>query len=410
MKVYYSEAASSSKLTVSALNDYVKNLLEDDPLLAYCEVEGEISNFKHYISSGHMYFTLKDSSASIAAVMYRWDNQKLSFLPSDGDKVTVKGCVSLYSEKGQYQLYVREMNKAGEGDLYVAFEALKRKLSLEGLFDEGHKKELPKYPSAVGVITSKFGAALHDILSIAKRRFPTAEIEVYPSLVQGSGAAESLISALDYFDSKQNTDVVIIGRGGGSIEDLWCFNDERLARRIYDFSLPIVSAVGHETDYTVCDLVSDVRAATPSAAAELVFPDINELRFSFASIQGMLSDRIEKILDEKEDLLSDFSPKKISLYLMRRANAEGERLNILSSSLTKTINRLLSDAEGRLASEVMLLESANPLRILTRGYSVVSDSTGKPIIAVNTLTDGDIVDIRFSSGKAKAEIIETTEV
>ena len=267
---------SSASLSVCDLNNYIKNAFENDRLLSAVTVRGEISNFVNH-RSGHMYFSLKDEESQIRAVMFRSKAIGLKFLPENGMKVTVHGSVAVYTRDGSYQIYVNTMQPDGVGALYLAYEQLKNKLRDEGLFDEEHKKPIPKMPGRIGVITASTGAAIRDILTVTERRYPLADIYVYPALVQGEGAEDDLIAGVDYFDRSSLVDVVIIGRGGGSIEDLWAFNSERLARRIYDASVPIISAVGHETDFTICDFVSDMRAPTPSAAAELAVPDRTEL-------------------------------------------------------------------------------------------------------------------------------------
>lgn len=409
MKVYYSQVSKPSCMTVSQLNGYVKELLEDDPALAYCEVEGEISNFKHYLSNGHMYFTLKDDEGAISAVMYRSANSSLTFLPKDGMKVNVKGSVSIYSQTGKYQIYVREMKPEGEGDLYLAYEHLKKKLLAEGLFDEEHKLPLPRFPRKVGVITSKFGAALQDIISISGRRYPIADIHVFPSLVQGPGASEMLTNAVDYFDRTDSVDVIIVGRGGGSIEDLWAFNDERLARRIYDCRIPVISAVGHETDFTICDFVADMRAPTPSAAAEIVFPDKNELLSLLADTRYTLSERMEDRINELQSIISGFSPERISVHLKRRFDIAQDKVGELFDRIDLAVNSKLSSADMRLASCVALLESRSPLKILSKGYSVVTDCEGGSVRSAQQLAIGDNVGITFACGNAKAEIIEIAD-
>jgi exodeoxyribonuclease VII large subunit len=405
MKIYYSQVADPGCMTVSQLNDYVKELLEDDPSLAYAEVEGEISNFKHYLSSGHMYFTLKDDDAAIGAVMYKGAASNLSFLPKDGTKVKVKGTVSLYPQTGKYQIVVREMQRSGEGDLYFAYEMLKKKLYSEGLFDEDRKKAIPKFPKKVGIITSKFGAALQDMLSISKRRYPLAEILIYPSLVQGQGAAESMICGLDYFNStKSKVDVIIIGRGGGSIEDLWAFNDERLARAVYASEIPIISAVGHETDFTICDFVADLRAPTPSAAAELAFPDIREINQQLYDIRCSLSEIIEDKISEAEELISFFSDDKIISLLENKYNRSKEKITELSSALHKNMSNILHSSEQALLLCSELLDANSPHRILSKGYSVVTDSEGNVVHGVDQVKINDKINVRMSDGSIVTEI------
>lgn len=410
MKIYYSQAANPGCMTVSQLNAYVKEVLEDDPLLAYAEVEGEISNFKHYLSSGHMYFTLKDDDAAIGAVMYKGSVSTLTFLPKDGIKVKVKGTVSIYSQSGKYQIVVREMQRSGEGDLYVAYEMLKKKLYSEGLFDESKKRPLPKYPQRVGIITSKFGAALQDMVNISKRRYPIAEIDVYPSLVQGPGAAENMIRGLHYFNAETDgVDVIIIGRGGGSIEDLWAFNDEKLARCISDSRIPVVSAVGHETDFTICDFVADLRAPTPSAAAELVFPDIFEIKQQLANVRAMLAEIMEDKISDAEMLLSQYSAEKIVSFMKNNYLSSCERLSDLSSHLRKGMLNILRLSENELVSLSGLLDANSPHKILSKGYSLTTDSDGNVVTDARQVKLNDTLNVRFLNGSVTAEVKEIYE-
>ena len=274
-------------LTVSELNNYIKNLFDTNRTLMAVRVTGEISNFTDH-RSGHLYFSLKDSDAQIKAVMFKSQRMRLKFSPEAGMKVTVHGSVSVYSQTGSVQIYVNSMEPDGIGALYVAYEQLKTRLKDEGLFDEDKKRLLPRFPERIGVITSPTGAAVRDIINVVGRRYPLAKIYLYPSLVQGEGAEENLIRAVDYFDKSRLVDLVIIGRGGGSIEDLWAFNSERLAYRIFEAEVPIISAVGHETDFTICDFVADMRAPTPSAAAEIAVPDIRELAVRLDGYSGSI--------------------------------------------------------------------------------------------------------------------------
>ena len=392
-------------MTVSQLNNYVKELLEDDPSLAYAEVEGEISNFKHYLSSGHMYFTLKDDDAAIGAVMYKGAAVNLSFLPKDGTKVKVKGTVSIYPQTGKYQIIVREMQRSGEGDLYFAYEMLKKRLYSEGLFNEDRKKSIPKFPKKVGIITSKFGAALQDILSISKRRYPLAEIIVYPSLVQGQGAAESMLCGLSYFnDSKSKVDVIILGRGGGSIEDLWAFNDEQLARAVYASDIPIISAVGHETDFTICDFVADLRAPTPSAAAELAFPDMQDIKHQLCEIRYSLSEIMEDKMCEAEEMLSLFSSDKVISLLESKYNSSQEKITDISSTLRKNMINILRSSEQTLLLSSELLDANSPHRILSKGYSILTNSKGNIVHQVDQVNINDKLNIRVSDGSIVTEI------
>lgn len=417
MKIYYSSAAKPAAMLVSQLNSYVKGILDDDITLTDTEVAGEISNFKHYLSGGHMYFTLKDENASIAAVMYRSANQYLSFLPQDGMKVTVKGSVSIYVQSGKYQIYVRGMSPSGEGELYKQYEMLKTKLYSEGLFDEEHKKALPSIPMNVGIITSKFGAALQDMINISKRRFPLARLTVYPSLVQGISAPASLISGIKYFNeqyksnAKDKVDIIIIGRGGGSIEDLWAFNNEQLAREIYASDIPVVSAVGHETDTTICDLVADMRAPTPSAAAELVFPDISEILDHLSRSEDVLRTHMDDIIFNAEELLKRFSPENIKNRLYDKYDKlESDILNA-ERAIQKEMQRRLDFSSDKLNYIASLLEARSPLSVLSRGYALVYDSEGRSLVSAKEASQNEQISIRFNDGCVSAKIQETnTEV
>lgn len=406
MKIYYSSAAKPSAMSVSQLNNYVKDLLDDDRLLSDTEVVGEISNFKHYLSGGHMYFTLKDEKASVAAVMYKNANQYLSFLPSDGMKVKVRGSVSVYPQSGKYQIYVREMLPDGEGALYKQYELLKAKLFSDGLFDEAHKKALPRIPMKVGIITSKFGAALQDMINVSKRRFPIAELHVFPSAVQGISAHEELIRGIKYFNETASVDVIIIGRGGGSIEDLWAFNNEALAREIFNCTIPVVSAVGHETDFTICDLVSDMRAPTPSAAAELVFPDISEITFLLENSKTDMKNILQSKLENAEAVIDRFSSKKIKARIEGKYKKLAEDINSTEKNLRKSISAKVSAEEEKLRYVTSVLEARSPLATLNRGYSIITNQNESLIKKISDVSVDMPINIRLSDGKVKAKITE----
>lgn len=406
MKIYYSSAAKPSAMSVSQLNNYVKDLLDDDRMLSDTEVVGEISNFKHYLSGGHMYFTLKDEKASVAAVMYKNANQYLSFLPSDGMKVKVRGSVSVYPQSGKYQIYVREMLPDGEGALYKQYELLKAKLFSDGLFDEAHKKPLPKIPMKVGIITSKFGAALQDMINVSKRRFPIAELHVFPSAVQGISAHEELIRGIKYFNETASVDVIIIGRGGGSIEDLWAFNNEALAREIFNCTIPVVSAVGHETDFTICDLVSDMRAPTPSAAAELVFPDISEITFLLENSKTDMKNILQSKLENAEAVIDRFSSKKIKARIEGNYKKLAEDINSTEKNLRKSISAKVSAEEEKLRYVTSVLEARSPLATLNRGYSIITNQNESLIKKISDVSVDMPINIRLSDGKVKAKITE----
>ena len=369
-------------LSVLQLNDYIKEVFENDPSMQAVAVKGEISNFIHH-RSGHMYFTLKDEESQIKAVMFKGANMRLTFRPENGQKVVVMGSVSVYSPGGQYQLYVGSMRPDGIGDLYQAYEKLKRQLAEEGLFDERFKKPLPAFPSKIGVITSANGAAVRDIINVAGRRCPMAQLLLYPAQVQGAGTDSSLIQGLDYFENRGDIDVIIIGRGGGSIEDLWGFNSEKLARRIFAMNTPVISAVGHETDFTICDFVSDKRAPTPSAAAEIAVPDLKVLRQRL----DMAADRavsaavggLDERLKDVADLSKSYDARGVEkLFLMREEKLKG------------------------LAGKA---NSLSPLGVLSRGYAVATKD-GKAIKDTAGLSVGDEVEVRLQTGKFKAEVKE----
>ena len=367
--------------SVAQLTGYIKDLIEEDGYLQNVTVKGEISNFIAH-RSGHWYFTLKDENSQIKAVMFRGSNMRVNFKPEDGHKVVLQGKVSVYEGRGEYQIYATAMKRDGLGDLYVAFEEMKARLMAEGLFDMQYKKPLPSFPSKIGVITSANGAAVRDIKNIASRRCPSVQLVLYPALVQGAGTEDSLIQALDYFENEYKVDTIIIGRGGGSIEDLWGFNSERLARKIFSMQTPVVSAVGHETDFTICDFVADLRAPTPSAAAELTVPDIN----------GLLQDldrRYDRLTECMQDILSD----------------EKERLEEYFDVFKKTGFEQLRFKEEQLKGLVGKIQTLNPLAVLTRGYSVATKE-GKTVKSVGDVSVGEQLEIRFSDGKVKTTVME----
>lgn len=396
------ERRSETAMTVTELNGYIKRLLENDRMLSAVAVKGEISNFINH-RSGHLYFTLKDSDGQIKSVMFRSSAMRLKFMPENGMKVIVYGSVNIYSKDGSLQLYVNNMQPDGIGALYLAYEQLKERLYSEGLFDTSHKSAIPRIPKRVGVITSPTGAAIRDIINVLGRRFPYASVYLYPSLVQGDGAEENLIEAVDYFDKSKLVDVVIIGRGGGSLEDLWAFNSERLARRIYAATVPIISAVGHETDFTICDFVSDLRAPTPSAAAELAVPDIRELYMRISSLCDAAYQLIDRTLESKKirfDVLRDSR-----VFMTPEALFESKRILLkdLLSSLEQRTSELFSDKRSYLNSTAVRADALSPLATLRRGYSV-SMRDGVAVKSISELVVGDELRLVFYDGEATAEI------
>ena len=392
-------------ISVSALNTYLKGLLDSDPNLQYIFVSGEISNLTDHYSSGHIYLSLKDSKAVIKAVMFSFNASRLRFKPQNGMKIIARGKVSLYEPSGQYQLYIEDMQPDGIGALTLQFEQLKEKLTKEGFFDNSHKKPLPSFPKKVTIITSPTGAALQDIRNILSRRWPYSEVELIPVLVQGDGAASQLTEAVNYVSAGNDSDVVIIGRGGGSVEDLWAFNSEALARAIYACPVPVISAVGHETDFTICDFVSDMRAPTPSAAAELAVPDRFEQAEMLLQQRQYLCALSDRFLSKLKSELDVYSTK---LEITDPQREFRQKLN----TLEQLFLRLKAKGEGVMGEEQKKLSelkgslfALDPASILRRGYSVVSKDNAT-INSIKELKSGDKVSLRFSDGSVNAEIIE----
>ena len=396
-------------LSVSQLNRYIKMNFDADENLANIFISGEISNFTNHYRTGHLYFTLKDDSAAVRAVMFNSSAKRLKFMPEDGMKVIARGRVSVYEASGQYQLYVDDMQPDGVGALNLAYEQLKEKLQKEGLFSELHKKPLPPYPEKVGVITSPTGAAVRDIINVLGRRFPYAEIVFCPVLVQGEGAHLQLTDAVNLFNSERAADVIIIGRGGGSIEDLWEFNDEGLARAVYNSEIPVISAVGHETDFTICDFVADMRAPTPSAAAELAVPDANELQYALSALKNrMLLNVSSGIADRRSRL--EYLTSKGAL------KSPDEMLSNRSQRLDTAFSKMLSSYENRIGgkkvefiSAATALSKLDPMSVLMRGFAFVSDKNGKNVYSSQALAKGDKINVRFHDGSAVCEVKEITQ-
>ncbi len=395
-------------ISVTELNLYIKNKLDGDPLLSGLLVRGEISNFKRY-SSGHCYFTLKDTGGAVRAVMFNSSAQRLKFAPTDGMKVIALGRASLYERDGQYQLYVTALEPDGLGTLHLAYEQLKARLSEEGLFDDALKKEIPKYPRRIGVITSPTGAAVRDIINIAGRRFPLAEICVYPAVVQGDEAVPTLLAGLEYFGKTSPADVIIIGRGGGSIEDLWAFNDEALARKIRSSPVPVISAVGHETDFTICDFVADMRAPTPSAAAERATPDKAEIISALAAKSAHMTSLARRRLDILRERLGKLSSSRMLKSPMNFIDDRRLALDSVSERLYLKASSGITEKASSLKSLAAALNALSPLSVLSRGYGAVFDNGGRLIKSVGEVNVGDELTIKISDGEIKAEAISKTK-
>lgn len=393
-------------LSVSQLNRYVKSRMDADENLFNVFLVGEISNFTDHYKTGHFYFSLKDEEAQIKAVMFRQNALKVKFRPENGLRVIVRGRVSLYEAAGSYQVFVDDMQPDGVGALNLAFEQLKERLEREGLFDAAHKKPLPRFPERIGVITSETGAAVQDILNILGRRFPYAQVVLAPVLVQGEGAPAQLIDALQSFNAFKNVDVIILGRGGGSAEDLWAFNDERLAYAVYRSQIPVISAVGHETDFTICDFVADLRAPTPSAAAELAVPDQMQLRAEIHTLLSRMQRSVTNNLREQRLRLEQSTQKSVlknpNLYF------DTKRMQLISVStqfdtLEKTI---LHRARIRLQENAAKLQALSPLSVLARGYSVTTLADGTVVHSANQLSENTEITVQLADGKAACTVKE----
>lgn len=393
-------------LTVSQLNEYVKALLDSSDILGNIYIKGEISNFKNHYQSGHLYFSLKDEASVLKVVMFRSSAIRLKFMPENGMKVIVRGRISVYTCNGEYQLYAEEISPDGIGELYLAYEQLKEKLEIKGLFDTSHKKPIPKYPNKIGIITAPSGAAVADMKNIISRRYPLTEIIIYPSLVQGSGAPAELASGIRYFNRSKCVDTVIIGRGGGSLEDLWAFNSEMLAYEIYESSIPVISAVGHETDFTICDFVSDLRAPTPSAAAELAVPNISDISSTLKNLMPALKLSAEQIINARRAQLSVISKNKMLenpyFYTDRLRN----RTETILLQINNSAKNLISVKKGLLSEKAARISALSPLSVMARGYAIIIDENGKTVPSAQKLSVGETVQLRFSKGTADAKITQ----
>ncbi|MBE6757262.1 MAG: exodeoxyribonuclease VII large subunit [Ruminococcaceae bacterium] len=394
-------------ITVSQLNTYVRSVLESDPHLSTVYVSGEISNFTNHYRSGHLYMSLKDEGAVVRAVMFRGSASKLRFEPQNGMKVIVRAKVSLYDRDGAYQIYIDDMQPDGVGALQVAFEQLKARLAQEGLFDERRKRPLPPYPARVGVITSSTGAAVRDIINVLGRRYPLAEIVLMPVLVQGDGAPSQLVEALEKLNRLRAADVIIIGRGGGSIEDLWAFNDERVARAVAASAIPVISAVGHETDFTICDFVADLRAPTPSAAAELAVPDRQQLLALLKQRRWTLQRDVQHTIERESKRLAVLKEKRCLSTPLFLVEEQGVRLDYLTRALASAGTLALREADKQLSAYSAKLDALSPLKVLSRGYAMALRE-GQPLTTVEQVAVGETVKIRLADGRLDCTVTDRT--
>lgn len=398
----------SSVLTVSQINTYLKSIIDSDYNLKNIYVSGEISNFTNHYRTGHFYFTLKDEKAAIKAVMFRSAAERVCFQIENGMRVVIRGNISVFERDGVYQLYAEDIAPDGVGALNLAYEQLKKKLFSLGLFDDEHKKPLPQFPKRVGVITSPTGAAIRDIMNVLGRRYPYAEIVLEPVQVQGDSAAQQISNAIQKFNRLHAADVLIVGRGGGSIEDLWTFNEENVAYAIFESEIPIISAVGHETDYTIADFVSDLRAPTPSAAAELAVPDYRELLYTLDRILDSMKEQVEKVISGSElevlnleKILEAYSPKQRIELDLRNAQHYKNQLDVL-------MQKHFEQYQSVLQSQAITLEYASPLKVIARGYSVATDAEGNTVESVKQVKMGDTLKLRVNDGYIST-IVNSTE-
>lgn len=392
-------------LSVSQLNRYVKSIIEQDYNLQTVFVQGEISNFTNHYRTGHYYMTIKDEYSSIRAVMFKSANSRLRFMPENSMNVIIKGRVSVFERDGQYQLYIDDMQPDGAGALSLAFEQLKNKLAAEGLFDESRKRPIPRFPERVGVVTSPTGAAIRDIINVISRRFPAAELILCPVQVQGASAAGQIKAAIELFNAKKAADVLIVGRGGGSAEELWAFNEEPVARAVAASEIPVISAVGHETDFTICDFAADLRAPTPSAAAEIAVPDITALGELLGSFSRRMNSAVGGILthekarlEARAQLLKRLSPRNYIDDLAARCGGAGVRID-------SAVRHSMEVRRGEIAALCARLDALSPLRVIARGYAVAS-SGGKVLTSPSQVEVGDTIDLRLAGGELKCEVID----
>ncbi len=392
-------------ISVTELNKYIKGKFEEDEYFANVLVEGEISNYKHHYT-GHLYFTLKDENSLIKCIMFKTYTGHLEFEPKDGMKVMILGSVSVFERDGTYQLYAKAMKPLGMvGDLRAAYEELKQKLEKEGLFDEEHKKKIPTYPKVIGVLTSNTGAVIRDIINVSTRRNPNVVIRLFPVPVQGEGAAEKIAKGIEFMNEQKLADVLILARGGGSLEDLWPFNEEVVARAIYESELPIISAVGHETDFTISDFVADLRAPTPSAAAELAVPDIEELKLKIKGYEN----RLKQVLIQKVQLMrlqyEKCMQSRVFTQPLQKINEQYMMIDMKLKVMEHSILQKLQIEKSNFQKIVLQLDTLSPLKILARGYGIIYKEENR-VKNVTQLTVNDKVTIRLQDGEAKAKIIQ----
>lgn len=394
--------AERREATVTQINNYIKAIIERTEVLQNVWIKGEISNLKYH-SSGHVYLTLKDEGAALRAVMFKGAVMRLPFKMENGMKVSANGRIGVFERDGAYQLYIENMEQEGQGDLFRKLEELKKKLTAEGIFDERYKKPIPRFPKRVGVVTSPTGAAVRDILNILKRRYPLAEVYLYPALVQGVSAAPSIVKGIEFFNNCHSVDVLIVGRGGGSIEDLWAFNEEITVRAIFASQIPVISAVGHETDFTLSDAASDLRAPTPSAAAEIAVPDSNEIRANLEKYQLRLKNLLLKKAEDSETKLRLISERTSPESFIRRIENLMQLTDRSFDLLLRGYEAKVEKKQSLLVEQAVKLDALSPLKVFERGYSVAY-SDNKVLRSTKQVKDNDEIKVVLSDGNVRAKV------
>ena len=400
--------AQNQILSITQLNEYIRNMMDTDPRLAQVAVRGEVSNYKLY-PSGHHYFTLKDEGGALKCVMFKGNAIRLRFRPENGMKLIAMGRVSVYPRDGAYQLYCTALAVDGVGDLYAAFEQLKKKLSAQGLFDPSHKQMLPQYPGTIGIITSSAGAAVHDMLRILRKRYPLVQVRLLPVRVQGAEAPGEIAAAIRYANRYQLADLLVVGRGGGSLEDLWAFNEEIVAKAIYDSRIPVISAVGHEPDVTISDYVADLRAATPSNAAELAVPDQDALRQNLDAMLSAMEGAISRQLKAASQHLNVLSRSAVLQSPMGYIDQRVKDLQLLKSRMTASQNQAIARCNERCISLAATLDAMSPLKVLSRGYAMAQNVQGTVIRKAEQIIVGETLQLQFFDGKVLATVTEKEE-
>ncbi len=390
-------------LSVTQINEYIRALISQDEVLSMIMVRGEISNLTIH-RSGHIYFTLKDETSVLKSVMFRSNAQKVKFALKEGMNVIVYGRISLYTPSGQYQLYAEDIQPDGIGALYIAYEQIKEKLAKEGLFDASRKKPIPRLPMTVGIITSPTGAAIHDMINVMGRRFPLTKLLLYPALVQGDNAHKTLIAGIEYFNLSKTADVIIIGRGGGSMEDLWAFNNVELAYAIAKSDIPVISAVGHESDFTICDFVADLRAPTPSAAAELAVPNAFSVKNDINKSIGDIEKKLILQIQQYRKQIKILSSSRVLASKEELLDAYKMKISLLSDNLDSGMQNILKEKNHKLGISCAKLQAISPLNTLARGYSMIQNESGEVVSTVKKINKDDVLIVSLADGSFEAVV------